>query len=369
MTIAVWVGVVLLGGAGAVLRFLVDRAVRRRRVARRSRSGTLTVNLTGAVVLGLLSGLALSHQVAAGRDRVDRVLHHVLHLDAGDAAARRGTADMAGGRQHRRQRGARRRRRDGRSVDRGPRSRSTVNDDCLKLTAYFGERQRVDGRFLAEALLDLYGERAVADERDAARRRRATAPRQQLRSDEWLSLSEDPPVAVAAVDTRDKIAGLVDEVVELDAARAGHAGAGPAASPAKWQIPRCTERAREAVKLTVVRRTAGACRRVPAYLAICDLLYREGIAGASVFLGVDGTAPGERQRARFFSRNVDVPMMIISVGNGDRIAEWCRDSARCCVDRCSPSNGSGCANATVSCWRRRHAADDRRAGPSALGRS
>ena len=63
MTIAVWGGVVLLGGAGAVLRFLVDRAVARR-VARPFPFGTLTVNLTGAVLLGLLSGLALSHHVA-----------------------------------------------------------------------------------------------------------------------------------------------------------------------------------------------------------------------------------------------------------------------------------------------------------------
>ena len=63
MTIAVWAGVVLLGGAGAVLRFLVDRTIARR-VAQPFPYGTLTVNLTGAVVLGLLSGLTLSHHVA-----------------------------------------------------------------------------------------------------------------------------------------------------------------------------------------------------------------------------------------------------------------------------------------------------------------
>jgi fluoride exporter len=63
MTVAVWAGVVLLGGAGAVLRFLVDRAVASR-VARPFPYGTLTVNLTGAVMLGLLAGLTLSHHVA-----------------------------------------------------------------------------------------------------------------------------------------------------------------------------------------------------------------------------------------------------------------------------------------------------------------
>src|ERR1700758_4552254 len=59
VTFAVWAGVVLLGGAGAVLRFLVDRSVARR-VARPFPFGTLTVNLTGAVILGLVSGLMLS---------------------------------------------------------------------------------------------------------------------------------------------------------------------------------------------------------------------------------------------------------------------------------------------------------------------
>jgi fluoride exporter len=63
MTIALWAGVVLLGGVGAVLRFLVDRTVAGR-IARSLPFGTLTVNLSGATVLGLLSGLTLSHEVA-----------------------------------------------------------------------------------------------------------------------------------------------------------------------------------------------------------------------------------------------------------------------------------------------------------------
>jgi fluoride exporter len=63
MTIAVWAGVILLGGAGAVLRFVVDRLVARR-ITQPFPFGTLTVNLSGAVALGLLSGLTLSHHVS-----------------------------------------------------------------------------------------------------------------------------------------------------------------------------------------------------------------------------------------------------------------------------------------------------------------
>jgi PII-like signaling protein len=40
----------------------------------------------------------------------------------------------------------------------------------------------------------------------------------------------------------------------------------------------------------------------------------------TVLLGVDGTAHGTRQRGRFFGANAQVPLMIISVGQGDRIA-------------------------------------------------
>ena len=35
---------------------------------------------------------------------------------------------------------------------------------------------------------------------------------------------------------------------------------------------------------------------------------------------MDGTAHGRRERARFFARNAAVPMMVIAVGAGDRIA-------------------------------------------------
>ncbi|HEX4804640.1 MAG TPA: fluoride efflux transporter CrcB [Conexibacter sp.] len=56
--VALWAGVALLGGVGAVARFLLSTAV-----ARRSEgwfpSGTLAVNLSGTAVLGLVAGVAL----------------------------------------------------------------------------------------------------------------------------------------------------------------------------------------------------------------------------------------------------------------------------------------------------------------------
>jgi fluoride exporter len=63
VTVLVWVAVVLIGGAGSVVRFLADGVVGSA-AARDFPVGTLAVNLSGAVILGLLSGLALGQDQA-----------------------------------------------------------------------------------------------------------------------------------------------------------------------------------------------------------------------------------------------------------------------------------------------------------------
>jgi CrcB protein len=54
----VWIGVALLGGVGALARFALDGAVSRR-AGVSFPLGTMAVNLSGAVLLGLLAGIAL----------------------------------------------------------------------------------------------------------------------------------------------------------------------------------------------------------------------------------------------------------------------------------------------------------------------
>jgi CrcB protein len=63
MSALVWAGVVVIGGAGSVLRFYVDGIVAAA-TRRNFPYGTLVVNLSGAVVLGLLTGLALGGDAA-----------------------------------------------------------------------------------------------------------------------------------------------------------------------------------------------------------------------------------------------------------------------------------------------------------------
>lgn len=63
MIAVVWLGVALLGGVGAVARFSMDRTVSAR-TGRAFPYGTLVVNVSGAVLLGLVTGLALDDRAA-----------------------------------------------------------------------------------------------------------------------------------------------------------------------------------------------------------------------------------------------------------------------------------------------------------------
>ena len=63
MSILLWAGVVLIGGTGSVIRFLVDGSVASA-TGRDFPYGTLAINISGAVALGLVTGLALGHDQA-----------------------------------------------------------------------------------------------------------------------------------------------------------------------------------------------------------------------------------------------------------------------------------------------------------------
>jgi PII-like signaling protein len=178
---------------------------------------------------------------------------------------------------------------------------------ALKLTAYFGERDRVRDRFLADALIDVFARHELRTslvmrgvEGFGAKHRRHT--------DRLLTLSEDLPLVAVAVDTGERIEAARSEVASLPFA-------GPltleratlATGPVPLDGP---------AKLTVYL----GRHEPPGHEAVVDLLHRRGVAGATVLLGVDGTAHGVRQRAAFFDRNAAVPLMVIAVGDGRRIA-------------------------------------------------
>jgi CrcB protein len=64
VTAVLWIAVAVAGGIGAVLRLLVDEAVRGRHPGETFPRGILVVNVSGALALGLVTGLALGHDAS-----------------------------------------------------------------------------------------------------------------------------------------------------------------------------------------------------------------------------------------------------------------------------------------------------------------
>ena len=199
--------------------------------------------------------------------------------------------------------------------------------DCLKLTSYFGERHRNGGAFVADALVELYGRHQIAAS-ILLRGAEGFGLKHHLRTDRSLTLSEDLPLTAIAVDTRARIETVLAPTIELN--RSGLvtlerarlltslARPGEVAADLSTELPADL---REEAKLTVYLGRQERIGRVPAFIAVCDLMHRRGLDGATALLGVDGTAHGRRQRAAFFSRNAEVPMMVIAVGSGTRIGQ------------------------------------------------
>jgi PII-like signaling protein len=197
-------------------------------------------------------------------------------------------------------------------------STAALNEDAVKLTSYFGERQRTAGGFAADALLDLYGRKQVATS-ILLRGAEGFGARRHPRTDMSLTLSEDLPLTAVAVDTRPRIEPLVEPtaritgtgLVTLERARL---------LTGDIEAVRLSEQVHEETKLTVYLGRQERAYRTPAFMAVCDLLHRRGVAGATVLLGVDGTVHGRRERAAFFSRNAGTPVMVIAVGSGMSIS-------------------------------------------------
>ena len=192
-----------------------------------------------------------------------------------------------------------------------------MDEDCIKLTSYFGERHRADGKFVGEALLDLYGQHEIAAS-ILLRGAEGFGLKHRLRSDQSLTLSEDLPMMTIAVDSRTRIKAVLDLTQQIN--RAGLTTLERARLLSEDIDPvGLSENFDEATKLTIYFGRQDRVFQVPAFEVICDLLHRRGIAGATTLVGVDGTARGRRQRARFLSRNANVPMMVVAVGAGEPI--------------------------------------------------
>jgi PII-like signaling protein len=193
-----------------------------------------------------------------------------------------------------------------------------MSERCVKLTTYFGERDRSPQGLLADELLEIYAEHEVRAS-VLLRAAEGFGRLHHLHTDRLLSLSEDLPVVSIALDTPERIDSLLQRVLLVQRKglitleRTGLA-------PDDRDGARAAAEGMEAEKLTVFVGSRESVGVTAAFAQICDVLHRRGLAGASVLLGVDGLRGARRERARFFSRNANVPLMIEAVGSRDRVA-------------------------------------------------
>jgi PII-like signaling protein len=193
-----------------------------------------------------------------------------------------------------------------------------VNEAGVKLTVYFGERERVGDGFLADRVMDVYAEHELTTSL-VMRASEGFGSGRGHRTDRLLTLSEDLPLVSVAVDRPERIDAALAALralpfrglATLERARM---------LTGRIEAVELPELHHEATKLTVYVGRQERARGRPAHEAVVDLLHGAGVAGATVLLGVDGTAHGVRRRASFFGRNAAVPLMIVSVGEGHRIA-------------------------------------------------
>jgi PII-like signaling protein len=195
---------------------------------------------------------------------------------------------------------------------------AAVDEEAVALTSYIRERQRAGAEFLGRALMDLYGRGPVAAS-ILLRGIDGYGPG-HLRpgSDQGFALAEDPPLAAVAVGTRPQIEAVLDEaarltqprLITLERARLLSGEIEPL-----W----LTESAVDVTRLTIHCGHADRVYQVPAFEAACELLYRRGVAGATVLSGSDGVTAGRRHWAQFLGHGGDAPLMVVAVSSGKQI--------------------------------------------------
>jgi PII-like signaling protein len=181
--------------------------------------------------------------------------------------------------------------------------------DALKLSIYFGERDRAGGQTSAEA---------IARASQAAGIRTAVllraiegfGSRGAVQTERMLTLSEDLPLVWTAIDRPERITALAATVTELiPQGLVTLERCGIVETPGIADVGDAEE-----LKLTISvgrgHRTGGSL----SYLRLVDHLQQCGLEGAYVMLGVDGILHGVRERARLIGTNTWVPAQIVAIG-------------------------------------------------------
>lgn len=190
----------------------------------------------------------------------------------------------------------------------------------LKVTAYFGENARSGRHLLSDVLGDIYATNGL---RTALLLRAVEGfgAKHLLRSDRSTDIAFNLPLISTAIDERAVIERIVPELRShltgglLTVERVALSSSGLAEV-----VPFGGVSDELKVALYVGRGERAGTKLE--FVRAVEILHGNGVAGATVVLGLDGMTHGIRRRARFLSGNAAVPVRVTAIG-----ARACLESA------------------------------------------
>lgn len=183
----------------------------------------------------------------------------------------------------------------------------------LKLDVYFGESLTSGRRLASDALMECFASHGL-EVAALYRGIEGFGIGRRTHTERFPDISSDLPLLAEAVDTRERIEGVlpdVDAIIDKGLVTLEHSRLAVGEDAAEADFP---DGVGSAARLTVYCGRGERTGNVRSYRAVVELVRRYGASGATVLLGVDGIHDGQRRRTGLFSRNVDVPMATIAVG-------------------------------------------------------
>jgi PII-like signaling protein len=190
--------------------------------------------------------------------------------------------------------------------------------DALRLSVYFGDSVTAGPELSSDALMACFADHGLASA-TLLRGIEGFGLNRRIQAERFPDASTDLPLLAVAVDARERIRAVLDDVdlavprglVTLEEARLA---AGEDVRDA--ELPRG---ASGAAKLTIHCDSGERRGGRPAYREAVALLRRCGAVGATVLTGADGLAHGKRRRVRLFSTGASAPALVVSVGPVDAL--------------------------------------------------
>ncbi|HEU4658457.1 MAG TPA: DUF190 domain-containing protein [Capillimicrobium sp.] len=188
-----------------------------------------------------------------------------------------------------------------------------MTGDGLKLDVYFGDALSSGRRPASDALMACFA-RHELEVAALYRGVEGFGIGRRIHTERFPDVSTDLPLVAEAIDARDRIEGVlpdVDRLVGKGLVTIEHSRLAVGDDVREAAFP---PGAGAAGRLTVYCGRGERAAGRPAYRAVVDVLRRRGAGAATVLLGVDGLHRGRRHRAGLLSRNADVPMAVVAVG-------------------------------------------------------